>query len=167
MDIPSGRVRTFAERGGSQSEIGVVSRVDSSGSLAMAVTSISGPVITLGFASRTVTSSLPVAVAHSLDTRIVNTEIVTVDPLGARPGDMHDELRKQAHDTEVTVWVGKAGIEPTVSELTDQLQDRTLVKVKFLRAARGGTSTEELAEELAGEANVELIETRGHTAVFH
>lgn len=166
-DILSDHVSTFVERGGSQSATGVVSLVHSSGSPAMVVTSISVPVTTRAFASRTATSSSPVIVAHSLDIRTVNTETVTVDPLGVRPSDMHDELRKQAHEAAVTVWVGKAGIEPTVSELTDQLQDRTLVKVKFLRAARGGTSTEALAEELAGKADAELIETRGHTAVFH
>ncbi len=77
------------------------------------------------------------------------------------------ELRKRAHDLDVTVWVGKAGIESVVDELADQLKDRELVKVKFLRAARGGTTTEELAEELADLVDAELFETRGHTAVMH
>jgi RNA-binding protein len=77
------------------------------------------------------------------------------------------DLRQRAHDVEVTVWVGKAGLEPVVDELSDQLQERTLVKAKFLRAARGGTTTEELAEDLADRVNGEVIETRGHTAVFH
>lgn len=80
---------------------------------------------------------------------------------------MSDELRKQAHDIDVTVWVGKGGLDPVVDELSDQLEDRTLVKVKFLRASRGGTTTEELADELASRVNAEVIETRGHTGVFH
>jgi RNA-binding protein len=81
---------------------------------------------------------------------------------------MNDQqLRKEAHDLDVTVWVGKAGIEAVVDELADQLDDRTLVKAKFLRAARGGTSTEELAAELAEAVGADLIETRGNTAVFH
>ena len=54
-------------------------------------------------------------------------------------------LRERAHDVDVTVWVGKAGIDAVVEELSDQLDDRELVKAKFLRAARGGTTTEELA----------------------
>jgi RNA-binding protein len=78
-----------------------------------------------------------------------------------------DDLRKQAHDLDVTVWVGKAGIESVTDELSDQLADRDLVKVKFLRAARGGTTTEELAETLAERVNAESIETRGNTAVLH
>jgi len=78
-----------------------------------------------------------------------------------------EDLRKQAHDLDVTVWVGKSGIESVTAELEDQLKSSELVKAKFLRAARGGTSTEELAAELAELVDAELIETRGNTAVYH
>jgi len=76
-------------------------------------------------------------------------------------------LREEAHDVDVTVWVGKSGIESVVDELDDQLDDRRLVKVKFLRSARADTSTEELAEKLADMVDAELVETRGNTAVLH
>ncbi|MFC4356641.1 YhbY family RNA-binding protein [Halobium salinum] len=76
------------------------------------------------------------------------------------------DVRRQIHDLDVTVWVGKSGLDAVVDELSDQLGDRKLVKVKFLRAARGGTTSEELAEELAGRANAELVQTRGNTAVY-
>ena len=76
------------------------------------------------------------------------------------------ELRKRAHDLDVTVWVGKSGIDAVVDELGDQLGDRDLVKVKFLRSARGGTTTEELAADLADRVDAEVFETRGHTAVM-
>jgi RNA-binding protein len=76
------------------------------------------------------------------------------------------DQKRRAHDLDVTVWVGKAGLDPVVGELRDQLDDREMVKVKFLRAARGGTTTEELAAELADRANAELFRTRGHTGVF-
>ena len=77
------------------------------------------------------------------------------------------ELRRKAHEVDVTVWVGKSGIGAVVEEMTDQLDDRELVKVKFLRAARGGTSTDELAETLAERVDATLVETRGNTAVYH
>ena len=80
---------------------------------------------------------------------------------------MSDNLRERAHGVDVTVWVGKAGIEAVVEELSDQLDDRELVKVKFLRAARGGTTTDRLADDLAERTGAELVETRGHTAAFH
>ena len=80
---------------------------------------------------------------------------------------MTDEnLRGRVHDLDVTLWVGKAGVDAVTDELADQLGDRDLVKAKFLRAARGGTSTDELAEELAGAVDADLVETRGNTAVF-
>lgn len=77
------------------------------------------------------------------------------------------ELKRRAHDLDVTVWVGKSGVEAVVDELDDQLNDRDLVKVKFLRAARAGSSTEEKAADLAEDVHAELVDTRGHTAVLH
>ena len=76
------------------------------------------------------------------------------------------ELRKQAHDLDVTVWVGKSGLEAVTDELRDKLQNRQLVKVKFLRAARGTQETDELAADLAERVDAELVETRGNTAVL-
>ena len=78
-----------------------------------------------------------------------------------------DELRAKAQNVETTVWVGKAGIESVVEELDDQLKDRELVKTKFLRSARGSTSTDTLAESLAEKVDADLVETRGNTGVFH
>jgi len=86
--------------------------------------------------------------------------------LPSRSGMVDHELRKEAHDLDVTVWVGKSGIGAVTDELGDQLDDRKLVKVKFLRAARGSRDTEELAEELAERVDAELVETRGNTAVL-
>ncbi|ADD06749.1 CRM domain protein [Natrialba magadii ATCC 43099] len=77
------------------------------------------------------------------------------------------KLKQRAHDVDVTVWVGKSGVDAVVDELNDQLADRDLVKVKFLRAARAGSSTEEKAADLADRVNAQLIDTRGHTAVLH
>jgi RNA-binding protein len=75
------------------------------------------------------------------------------------------ELRKEAHDVDVTVWVGKSGIGAVTDELSDQLQERNLVKIKFLRAARAGTTVEELADDLAAQVNATVVETRGNTGV--
>lgn len=77
-----------------------------------------------------------------------------------------DELRKRAHDLDVTVWVGKKGIDAVTDELAGQLDDSDLVKVKFLRAARGSDDTDTLAADLAEQVDAELVETRGNTAVM-
>ena len=80
---------------------------------------------------------------------------------------MSDASRQQEiHDLDATLRVGKHGVESVADELDDQLSDRSLVKVKFLRAARGGTTTEELAADLADLAGADVVRTRGHTAVF-
>jgi len=75
-------------------------------------------------------------------------------------------LRTKAHEADVTVWVGKGGVDAVVDELNDQLADRDVVKVKFLRSSRGGTTTEDLAEELRDAVSADLVETRGNTAVY-
>lgn len=80
---------------------------------------------------------------------------------------MTDKTRSQRiHELDATLRVGKNGIEAVSDELSDQLADREFVKVKFLRAARGGTDTESLADDLADAAGGTVVETRGHTAVF-
>ena len=74
--------------------------------------------------------------------------------------------RQRIHNLDVTVWVGKNGIEAVVDELNDQIAEREFIKVKFHRSARAGTDTETLAEQLAERVNASVIETRGHTAVL-
>jgi RNA-binding protein len=74
--------------------------------------------------------------------------------------------RERIHNLDVTVWVGKHGIESVVDELDDQLSNSDLVKVKFHRSARAGTDTETLAEDLAERVESSVVETRGHTAVI-
>jgi len=76
------------------------------------------------------------------------------------------DLHGRIHDLDVTLWVGKGGVDAVVDELRTQLDSTDLVKAKFLRAARGGSSTEELAVELAEQAEASLVETRGNTAVY-
>lgn len=79
---------------------------------------------------------------------------------------MDERERRRIHDLDATLRVGKGGVAPVADELARQLGDRELVKVKFLRAARGGTSTEELATDLADGAGADVVEVRGHTAVY-
>ena len=80
---------------------------------------------------------------------------------------MVPETPEQAlHDLDATLRVGKGGIESVAEELSSQLQSERFVKVKFLRSALGGTSTDEQAEALADLASAEVAAVRGHTALF-
>ena len=65
-----------------------------------------------------------------------------------------------------TFRVGKGGIDTVAKELRDQLRDRELVKTS-LRVVCGRPSTDELAMELTERAEAELVEIRGHTAIYH
>jgi RNA-binding protein len=76
------------------------------------------------------------------------------------------DRRRAIHDLDATLRVGKGGVGSVADELASQLEDRDLVKVKFLRAALGGTDTETLAADLAEQSGATVVETRGHTAVF-
>jgi RNA-binding protein len=76
-----------------------------------------------------------------------------------------DRVRR-IHELDATLRVGKNGAEAVADELGDQLRERDLVKVKFLRSALGGTTTEDEADRLADLADAEVVQTRGHTAVF-
>lgn len=70
------------------------------------------------------------------------------------------------HDLDVSVWVGKGGVEAVVDELDAQLDDRELVKVRMLRAGRGEKSIDALAEELAEAVGGTVVDVRGHTVVI-
>ncbi len=87
-------------------------------------------------------------------------------PRPARPlfmdSSRRHELKERAHDVDVTVWVGKKGVDAAADEAKTQLEDRDLVKVKILRA---GGDPEEAAMELAEEADAEVVDVRGRTAV--
>lgn len=77
------------------------------------------------------------------------------------------ESSDHIHDLDATIRVGKGGIEAVTQELESQLKHRSHVKVRFLRSARGESDTENLAIRLADETESELLDVRGHTAVFH
>lgn len=77
-----------------------------------------------------------------------------------------EDRTRKIHELDATLRVGKSGIDPVVDELSNQLDNEDMVKVKFLRSSLGGTDTEELADELADRANATVVQTRGHTAVF-
>jgi RNA-binding protein len=83
-----------------------------------------------------------------------------------QPAMNQEERRRHAHDMKPTLRVGKAGVDAVASELRAQLEERELVKVKFLRSSRGSTSTDTLAEQLAKLSSASVYDIRGHTAVF-
>jgi RNA-binding protein len=69
----------------------------------------------------------------------------------------NDDRQQRIHELDATLRVGKHGVESVADELSNQLDDRDLVKVKFLRSALGGTTTEAEAETLADLAGATVV----------
>lgn len=68
---------------------------------------------------------------------------------------------------EAATHVGKNGITPSlVEEVTRQLKDNKLIKVKLLKSAVEETPREELAKALAEKTRSELVEVKGNTVVL-
>ncbi|VVB87432.1 CRS1 / YhbY (CRM) domain protein [uncultured archaeon] len=79
---------------------------------------------------------------------------------------MNQQYRAEASELELSMHIGKSGIEKVVEELKKQLKTKKMVKVKFLRTALLEGNKQELSEKLADLTDSELIEVRGNTAVF-
>ncbi len=76
-------------------------------------------------------------------------------------------MRGQAASLEATTHVGKNGITPSlVEEVSRQLKDNKLVKIKLLKSAVEAMPREELGRELAQKTSAELIEVKGNTVVL-
>ncbi len=76
------------------------------------------------------------------------------------------DYKAEATGLEVTLQIGKSGIEKVVEELKNQLKTRKMVKAKLLKTAFLDGNKKEVAEKLADFTDSELIEIRGNTAVF-
>jgi RNA-binding protein len=77
------------------------------------------------------------------------------------------ELRGQAARMEATTHVGKNGITPSlVEEVSRQLKDNKLVKIKLLKSAVEAMPRDEIGRELAQKTGAELIEVKGNTVVL-
>ena len=76
-------------------------------------------------------------------------------------------LRSKAQRVETTIQVGKAGVtDHVVEELRQQCTRRGLVKVGLLKSATHEEGKDAVAQGLAEQAGVDLVEVRGNTAVY-
>ncbi len=83
--------------------------------------------------------------------------------------DERQRLRAEAQSLDVTLQVGKAGVNANlVEEARAQLEDHGLIKVRLLRSARSQADDRQaVAEEIADRAEAELVEVRGNTCVLY
>ncbi|WP_424359909.1 YhbY family RNA-binding protein [Methanocella sp. MCL-LM] len=77
------------------------------------------------------------------------------------------ELRGMAARMEAATHIGKNGVTPSlIEELSRQLKDNKLVKVKVLKSAFEEMPKDEIAKLLAEKTGSELIEVKGNTIVL-
>lgn len=77
------------------------------------------------------------------------------------------ELRGQAAQMDSTTHIGKNGVTPTlIEEISRQLKENKLVKIKLLKSAVESMPREEIAKAIAEQTRSELIEVKGNTVVL-
>jgi RNA-binding protein len=78
------------------------------------------------------------------------------------------ELRGMAARMEAATHVGKNGVTPAIiDEISRQLKDNKLVKVKVLKSALEGAPRDEIARQLAEKTGAELVDIKGNTVVLY
>ena len=79
--------------------------------------------------------------------------------------DASKELRRRAMEIDPTVRVGKDGLsENLYEEITAQLKNRRLIKVKVLRNA--DSETDEVAAQIAEATNSVVVDVRGGVIIL-
>jgi len=73
-------------------------------------------------------------------------------------------LQSRSRGLDPTIWIGKDGVsQELLSQVSNQLKTRELVKLKVHKSALASTETTQLAEKAAASTNSTLIEVMGHT----
>ncbi len=74
-----------------------------------------------------------------------------------------EDLKKRASKAKPLLRIGKSGLTKGVlEELDRQLEEKNIVKIKFLRSSNA-LKREEMTSRLTKETRSELVETRGNT----
>jgi RNA-binding protein len=81
-------------------------------------------------------------------------------------GDLRRRLRAAAHPLSPVVQIGKEGVTPAVvRQVTGALHDHELIKVKI--AAESPEDRFAIAERLAGEPGVQVVQIIGRVVVLY
>jgi RNA-binding protein len=81
---------------------------------------------------------------------------------------MKRHVRHKLKDEKPTVWIGKEGLTPQISnEIDTQLDKHKMLKVKILRSALQTETAKLIASEAAEQAGAALVEVRGHVFILY
>ena len=81
---------------------------------------------------------------------------------------MKRHVRHKLKDEKPTLWIGKEGLTPQISnEIEKQLDKHKMLKVKILRSALQTETVKLIASEAAEQASAALVEVRGHVFILY
>jgi len=77
-------------------------------------------------------------------------------------------IKREMSAEKPTIWIGKKGVAPqTMDEISRQLDQNEIVKVKLLKTALKDEEAKNVAAKIAQETASSLVDVRGHTFVLY
>lgn len=81
---------------------------------------------------------------------------------------MKRHVRHKLKDEKPTIWVGKDGLTPELSnEIEKQLEKKRMLKIKILKNALQQNTAQTIAAQAAEQAGAALVEVRGHVFILY
>jgi len=80
---------------------------------------------------------------------------------------MKRRIKRELSSEKPTIWVGKQGAPQILNEVSRQLDQREMVKVKILKTALKNELAKNIASRIAQKTSSTLIEVRGHTFTLY
>jgi RNA-binding protein len=81
---------------------------------------------------------------------------------------MKRHVRHRLKDEKPTVWVGKDGLTPQLSnEIENQLEKKKMLKIKILKSALQQDTAQTIASKAAEQSGASLVEVRGHVFILY
>jgi len=81
---------------------------------------------------------------------------------------MKRHVRHRLKEEQPTVWVGKDGLTPQLSnEIENQLEKKKMLKIKILKSALQQDTAKTIASKVAEQTGASLVEVRGHVFILY
>jgi len=81
---------------------------------------------------------------------------------------MKRHVRHELKEEQPTVWIGKDGLTPQLSnEIEQQLGKKKMLKVRILKSALQQDTAQTIAANAAQQAGASLVEVRGHVFILY
>jgi RNA-binding protein len=81
---------------------------------------------------------------------------------------MKRHVRHELKDEKPTIWIGKDGLTPQLSnEIENQLEKKKMLKIKILKSALQQDTAQTIASKAAEQTGASLVEVRGHVFILY